>query len=49
MINAEGRTPDPERAEAIKSMPVPNNVIKLQAFLGLANYYGIYIPNMKNL
>ena len=26
----------PERAEAIKSMPLPNNVTKLQAFLGLA-------------
>ena len=49
IINAKGRTPDPERAEAIKSMPVPNNVIKLQAFLGLANYYGIYILNKQNL
>ena len=41
MINGKGQTPDPEKAEAIKSMPVPNNVIKLQAFLVLANYYGI--------
>ena len=49
IINAKGRTPDPEREEAIKSMPVPNNVTKLQAFLGLAKYYGIYIPNMQNL
>ena len=49
IINAKGRTPDPERAKAIKSMPVPNNVTKLQAFLGLANYCGIYIPNMQNL
>ena len=31
-----GQAPDPERAEAIKSMPVPNNVTKLQAFLDLA-------------
>ena len=47
-IYAKGRTPDPERAEAIKSMPVPNNVTKLRVFLGLANYYGMYIPNMQN-
>ena len=36
MINTKGRTPDPERAEALRSMPVPNNVTKLQAFLGSA-------------
>ena len=35
--------------KAIKSMPVSNNVTKLQAFLCLANYYGIYIPNKQNL
>ena len=36
IINPKGQTPDQEKAEAIKSMPVPNNVTKLQAFLGLA-------------
>ena len=35
--------------EAIKSMPTPQNVVTLQAFLGLTNYYGIYIPKMHNL
>ena len=49
VINAKVRTLDPERAEPIKSMLIPNNVTKLQAFLGLANYYGMYIPNMQNL
>ena len=38
IINAKYQTPGTERAEAIKSMPVPNNVTKLKAFLGLANY-----------
>ena len=49
IINTKGQTPDHERAEAIKIMLVPNNVTKLQAFLGLANYYSIYIPNMQNI
>ena len=48
-MNAEGRITYPERAEAIKIMPVSNNETKLQAFLGLFNYYGMYIPNMQNL
>ena len=49
IMNAKGRTPDLLRAEAMKSMPVPNNVIILLAYLGLDNYYGIHIPNMQNL
>lgn len=49
IINAKGRRPDPKRAEAIKNMPIPKNITTLQAFLGLANYYGIYIKNMHDL
>ena len=49
IIDSDGRRPDPARAEAIKSMPIPKNAVTLQAFLGLANYYGIYIPKMHNL
>ena len=30
-------------------MPSPDNVTKLQAFLGLASYYSIYIPRMYEL
>ncbi len=44
-----GQIIDSARAEAIKSMSPPQNVVKLQAFLGMANYYGIYIPKMHNL
>ena len=45
----KARKPDPERAKAIKNMPPPDNVTKLQAFLGLASYYSIYIPKMYKL
>ena len=47
IINAKGQTPDLGRAEVIKRMLVPNNVTILQAFLGLASYYGMYILNMQ--
>ena len=30
-------------------MPIPDNVTKLQSFLGLAYYYNLYIPNMHEL
>ena len=30
-------------------MPVPGNITELQSFLGLANYYQSFIPNMHNL
>ena len=49
IINSDGRRPDPAMAEAIKNMPTPKNLVTLQAYLGLANYYGIYIPKMHNL
>ena len=49
IIDHEGRRPNPKRTEAIKSMPILDNVTKLQSFLGLANYYNLYSPNMDEL
>ena len=49
IIDKEGRRPDPERSIAIKEMPAPQNVSSLQSFLGLANYYQTFIPNMHDL
>lgn len=46
IIDENGRKPDPARASAIKNMPIPKNKISLQAFLGLANYYNVFVPNM---
>ena len=34
IINRDGRRPDPERANAIRDMPAPDNVQALQSFLG---------------
>ena len=41
IIEHEGRRPNSKRTEAIKKMPIPDNVTKLQSFLGLANYYNL--------
>ena len=49
IIDENGRKPDPERSTAIREMPAPNNVASLQSFLGLANYYQSFIPNMHDL
>ena len=46
IIDHEGRKPDLKRAEAIRNMPTPDNVTKLQSFLGLANCYNMYIAKM---
>ena len=46
VIDEKGRTPDPNRADAIKYMPAPTNIAALQSFWGLANYYISYVPNM---
>lgn len=37
------------RAEAIKGMPTQKKCDPATSFLGLANYYGVYIPNVHNL
>ena len=49
IIDQKSKKPDPERAKAIKNMPSPDNVTKLQAFLGLASYYSIYILKIYEL
>lgn len=49
IIDKNGRRPDMLRASAIKNMPPPRNMTTLQTFLGLTNYYEIYVHNIHNL
>ena len=49
IIDKDGRRPDPERAAAIKDMLALDNIASLQSFLGLANYYQIFMSNMYDL
>ncbi|PIO77458.1 hypothetical protein TELCIR_00441 [Teladorsagia circumcincta] len=49
VINAQGRSPDPDKVKAIQKMPAPNDVSQLRAFLGLINFYGNFVKDLHNL
>lgn len=49
IIDEHGRRTDPDRSSAIRDMPAPENIASLQSFLGLANYYNVFVPNMHKL
>jgi hypothetical protein len=41
--------PNPSLVKAIQQSPRPESIKSLQSFLGLANYYGKFIPNYSKL
>ncbi|XP_055634140.1 uncharacterized protein K02A2.6-like [Toxorhynchites rutilus septentrionalis] len=49
MIDQHGIRPDPEKIEAIKSMPAPKDVSEVRSFLGAVNFYEKFVPNMRAL
>ena len=49
IINKDRRRHNPERANPVKLMPSSENLTSLQSFLGLANDYQVFIPNMHSL
>ena len=46
VIDKNGRRPDPACASAIEDIPAPENISSLQSFLGLTNYYKLFVLNM---
>ncbi|CAI7882768.1 unnamed protein product [Closterium sp. NIES-53] len=44
MVSAQGVHVDPKKIEAVRTWKAPENVKKLQQFLGLANYYYRFVP-----
>ncbi|CAH8515513.1 unnamed protein product [Schistosoma bovis] len=46
IIDKNGRKPDPENVEAIKSMPPPTDVSTLRSFLGMVSHYGVFLPDL---
>jgi len=47
-LSNEGIRPQVQKLKAIKEARAPNNVTELQAYLGLLNYYGKFIPNLNS-
>ena len=49
IISKDGVKIDPERVEAIKKVPLPQNKKSLQSFNGKINFIGRFIPNLAKL
>lgn len=45
LINSTGIHPTPSTVEAIKKVPTSTNKTELQAFLGLLNFYSVFLPH----
>ncbi|UYV66857.1 hypothetical protein LAZ67_4003114 [Cordylochernes scorpioides] len=45
IITNTGISPDPQRVQAIKDIPIPDTVGKLRRFLGMLNFYRRCLPN----
>jgi len=46
IYDKDGAHPDPDKVEAIKTLPAPKSTTQLQQFLGLVTYMSPYIPNL---
>ena len=49
LIDVEGKHALTDKLDAVKNAPVPRNVPELQSFLGLLNYYSMFLPNIATL
>ncbi|XP_055632607.1 uncharacterized protein K02A2.6-like [Toxorhynchites rutilus septentrionalis] len=49
IVDRNGIRPDPEKLQAIASIPAPTNVSELRSYLGAINFYGRFVRNMHEL
>ena len=49
IISREGVKVDPNKIKAIRERPKPVNISKLRGFLGLTEYYRIFIKNYAHI
>ena len=49
LYDANGVHPDPDKVDAIHTLPAPTNVTKLQEFLGMVKYLSPFIPGLSTL
>ena len=43
IFSAKGMAPDPDKIQVVQEWPVPNTIVGVRQFLGLASYYHRYI------
>ena len=48
IINSEGTKPDPEHVAAIREFAEPKNLTDLRSFMGLANQFTSFAPDLKH-
>ncbi|XP_055633565.1 uncharacterized protein K02A2.6-like [Toxorhynchites rutilus septentrionalis] len=49
IVDQNGIRPDPEKLQAIASIPAPTNVSELRSYLGAINFYGRFVRNIHEL
>jgi len=49
MVSKHGIKPMSSNVEAVKAAPAPTCVSELRGFLGMVNYYNMYLPKMSSL
>ena len=49
VFSADGLQPSPSKVSAILEAPAPCNVSQLPSFLGMVNYYGIFLHQLSTL
>ena len=48
IINSEGTKPDPEHVAAIREFAEPKHLMDLRSFMGLANQFTSFAPDLKH-
>ena len=49
VVSADGIEPDPDKIKAIVEWPVPENLMELRAFVGLASYYRRHVEGFSDI
>jgi hypothetical protein len=49
IVDKEGLRPDPEKLLAVRNIPLPNDISQLRSYTGALNWYGTFIPQLKDI